>query len=77
MSIFWPFEAYGKDINGKIYPPSSNNHSFILHVMAYFSKWEEAIPLAEVKTLVVSIFLRTYIIYRLGVPKHIYHDNIP
>src|SRR5438270_13039912 len=45
----WPFEAWGIDVMGPIYPPSSRGHRFILAITDYFSKWVEAILLRKVK----------------------------
>ena len=73
----WPFEAWGMDIIGPRNPPSSNGHRFILTVTDYFSKWAEAIALAEVKTAAVLKFLKTNVICRFGVPKRFIHDNGP
>ncbi|KAJ6853189.1 uncharacterized protein M6B38_251610 [Iris pallida] len=73
----WPFEAWGMDIIGPITPPSSRGHRFILAITDYFSKWAEAIPLAEVKTSNVISFLKHHVIYRFGLPRRIIHDNGP
>ena len=37
-----PFSAWGIDIMGKIAPPASNGHEFIVMAVDYFSKWIEA-----------------------------------
>ena len=57
------------DIIGKIYPPSDRGHHFILVATDYFSKWSEAVPLAEVKADTVINFLKNHIICHFGVPK--------
>ncbi|XP_051124847.1 uncharacterized protein LOC127247153 [Andrographis paniculata] len=43
-----PFRGWAMDIIGKIHPPSSRHQSFILMAMDYFTKWIEAVPLANV-----------------------------
>ncbi|KAJ6813181.1 uncharacterized protein M6B38_147455 [Iris pallida] len=73
----WPFEAWGMDIIGPIPPPSSQGHRFILAIADYFSKWAEAVPLAEVKTSNVISFLKRHVIYHFGLPRRIMHDNGP
>ncbi|KAJ6802513.1 uncharacterized protein M6B38_192410 [Iris pallida] len=73
----WPFEAWGIDIVGPITPPSSRGHRFIHAFTDYFSKWAEAVPLAEVKTSNVISFLKHHVIYRFGLPQRIIHDNGP
>ncbi|KAJ6853186.1 uncharacterized protein M6B38_251595 [Iris pallida] len=73
----WPFEAWGIDIIGPITPPSSRGHRFILAITDYFSKWAEAVPLAEVKTSNVISFLKHHVIFRFGLPRRIIHDNGP
>jgi hypothetical protein len=40
----WPFRGWGMDMIGKINPPSSKGHQFILAITDYFTKWVEAIP---------------------------------
>lgn len=65
------------DIIGKIHPPSDKGHHFILAATDNFSKWSEAIPLAEVKADTVINFVKNHIICRFGVPKCLYHDNGP
>ena len=51
---------------GPISPPSSKRHRFILAITDYFSKWAEAIPLREVKTIDVIKFIKYHVVYRLA-----------
>jgi hypothetical protein len=44
----WPFRGWGIDLIGKINPPSSKGHKFVLLATDYFTKWVEAIPLKKV-----------------------------
>jgi len=64
----WPFEAWGIDIIGPISPPSVKGHRFILAITDYFSKWAEAVPLAEVKTTNVINFIKHHAITYLVSP---------
>jgi len=41
----------------------------------YFSKWAEAVPLAEVKTTNVINFIKYHVIHRFDVLKRIIYDN--
>ena len=65
------------DIIEEIHPPSDKGHHFILTAVDYFSKWSEAIPLAEVKANIVINFVKNHSICRFGVPKRLYHDVGP
>jgi hypothetical protein len=40
----WPFRGWGMDMIGKINPPSSKGHQFILAITYYFTKWVEQFP---------------------------------
>ncbi|XP_028074143.1 uncharacterized protein LOC114276559 [Camellia sinensis] len=71
----WPFAAWGMDIIGPFVPPSLAGYRYILAVTDYFSKWAEAVALKDIKSTVVSEFIRTHIIYRFGIPENIIMDN--
>ena len=71
----WPFDAWGIDVVGPFDAPSSRGHKFILAATDYFSRWAEAVPLAEVKSDNCINFLEHNIIYHFGVPHHITSDN--
>ncbi|XP_028067692.1 protein NYNRIN-like [Camellia sinensis] len=63
------------DIIGPFVPPSSAGYRYILTAMDYFSKWAEAVALKDIKSTVVSEFIRTHIIYRFGIPESVIMDN--
>ncbi|XP_028121773.1 protein NYNRIN-like [Camellia sinensis] len=67
--------AWGMDIIGPFVPPSSTGYRYILAATDYFSKWAEAVALKDIKSTVVSEFIRTHIIYRFGIPESIIMDN--
>ena len=67
--------AWGMDIIGPFVPPSSAGYRYILAATDYFSKWAEAVALKDIKSTVVSEFIRTHIIYRFGIPESIIMDN--
>ncbi|XP_058202996.1 uncharacterized protein LOC131317464 [Rhododendron vialii] len=54
---------------------SSAGHLYILAATDYFSKWAEAILAKEVKKETVVDFIKSNIIFRYGVPRHIIIDN--
>ncbi|XP_026399920.1 uncharacterized protein K02A2.6-like [Papaver somniferum] len=70
-----PFYGWGLDIIGKINPPSSKQHEYIITATEYFTKWVEAIPLRGTTGATIAAFIEEYIICRFGVPKHIMTDN--
>ncbi|XP_051145292.1 uncharacterized protein LOC127261129 [Andrographis paniculata] len=63
------------DIIGKIHPPSSKRHSFILVATDYFKKWIEAVPLTNVTYQEVIKFIKEHIIHRYGIPQTITTDQ--
>lgn len=60
---------------GKIHPPSSNGHKFIIIATEYFTKWIEAIPLTHITGKQIATFILNYIICWYGVPLSIITDN--
>jgi hypothetical protein len=54
----WPFRGWGMDMIGKINPPSSKGHQFILAITDYFTKWVEAIPMKSVASKDVINFVK-------------------
>jgi len=59
----WLFEAWGIDVIGPISPLSVRSHQFILAIIDYFTKWAEAVLLAEVKTSNVINFIKHHVIH--------------
>ncbi|XP_050229198.1 uncharacterized protein LOC126678339 [Mercurialis annua] len=41
----WPFRGWAVDLIGKVYPGSSDGHTFVIIATCYFTKWVEAKPL--------------------------------
>ncbi|XP_026428311.1 uncharacterized protein LOC113324202 [Papaver somniferum] len=75
ISSSWPFYSWGLDIIGKINPPSSKHHEYIITATEYSTKWVEAIPLRGTTGATIAAFIKEHIIWRFGVPKHIITDN--
>jgi hypothetical protein len=71
----WPFRGWGMDMIGKINPPSSKGHQFILAIMDYFTKWVEAVPMKSVASRDVIQFVKEHIIHRFGIPRTITTDG--
>ncbi|GKV01604.1 hypothetical protein SLEP1_g14149 [Rubroshorea leprosula] len=71
----WPFRGWAIDLIGKIYPPSSKGHSFIIVATNYFTKWVEARPMKKVEQGDVITFIKEDLIHRFGLPKTITSDQ--
>src|SRR3989440_3101005 len=71
----WPFSAWGIDIIGKIYPPASNGHEFIVVAVDYFSRWIEAQSFKKLGAKQMASFIEKSIFCRFGIPHHIVSDN--
>jgi hypothetical protein len=63
------------DMIGKINPPSSKGHQFILAVIDYFTKWVEAVPMKPVTSRDVINFIKEHVIHRFGIPQTITTDG--
>jgi hypothetical protein len=64
----WPFRGWGMDMIGKINPPPSKGHQYILGITDYFTKWVEAIPMKSVTSKGVVNFIKEHVIHRFGIP---------
>jgi hypothetical protein len=60
---------------GKINPPSSKGHQFILAITDYFTKWVEAIPMKSVASRDVIQFIKEHVIQRFEIPQTITTDG--
>jgi transposase InsO family protein len=60
---------------GKINPPSSNDHQYILAIMDCFTKWVEPIPMKSVTSKDVINFIKEHVIHRFGIPQTIMTDG--
>jgi hypothetical protein len=65
----WPFRSWGMDMIGKISPPSSKGHQYVLAIMDYFTKWVEAMPMKTVTSKDVINFTKEHVIHRFGIPQ--------
>ena len=52
------------DLIGKIHPPPSKHHTFIIVATNYFTKFVEAQPLVNMTQADVIWFIKTQIIYQ-------------
>jgi hypothetical protein len=71
----WSFRGWGMDIIGKINPPSSKGHQYILAITDYFTKWVEAIPMKIVTSKDLINFIKEHVIHRFGIPQTITTDG--
>lgn len=71
----WPFRGWAIDLIGKIYPPSSKQHTFIIVATDFFTKWIEDIPLKEISQKSIINFVCDHMIYRFGIPKTLTMDH--
>jgi hypothetical protein len=63
------------DMIGKINPPSSKGHQFILAITNYFTKWVEAVPMKMVASKDVINFVKEHVVHRFGIPQTITTDG--
>ncbi|XP_043699821.1 uncharacterized protein LOC122650471 [Telopea speciosissima] len=65
----WPFRGWAMDLIGKITPPATRGHCFIIVATDYFTKWVEAVPMKGFSQAEVIQFLKGHIIHRFGLPE--------
>lgn len=75
ISVDGPFQKWGLDFIGEIYPPSSGHHRWILTTTDYFIKWIEAISTRNATDKVVIKFLEENIFARFRCLGKIITDN--
>ncbi|XP_050211463.1 uncharacterized protein LOC126661652 [Mercurialis annua] len=71
----WPFKGWAIDLIGKIYHPSSKNHSFIIVATDYFTKWVVGKPLVKAEQKDVIKFIKEEIIHQFGIPQSVTTDQ--
>ncbi|XP_059671149.1 uncharacterized protein LOC132316693 [Cornus florida] len=71
----WLFRGWALDFIGKITPPSTDDHTYIVVATDYFTKWVEAIPLKSCVQSTVMDFIEKHIIHRFRIPKTITTDR--
>ncbi|GKV15421.1 hypothetical protein SLEP1_g26217 [Rubroshorea leprosula] len=70
-----PFRGWAINLIGKVYPPSSRQHSFIIVATDYFTKWVEAKPMKKVDQTDIIKFLKEDIIHKFGLPETVTSDQ--
>jgi len=68
-----PWSRVSIDITGP-HPKSSNQHQYILTLVDHFSKWAEALPIANHTAPTVARALMTNVFSRFGAPRQILSD---
>lgn len=71
-----PFQLWGINFIGEIYPTSSTQHRWILIATDYFTNWIEGIPTRQATDMVIIQFLESNIFSRFGCPHKIITDNV-
>ncbi|XP_050222280.1 uncharacterized protein LOC126672372 [Mercurialis annua] len=71
----WPFRGWAVDLIGKIYPGSSDGHTFVIIATCYLTKWVEAKPLKSRTKEAVIKFFKEHIVHRHGLPESITTDK--
>ena len=71
-----PWERVSVDITGP-HPRSSRQNQYILTCLCNFSKWAEAIPIANHTANTVARALMTHVFSRFGAPVHLLTDRGP
>ncbi|PIN02262.1 hypothetical protein CDL12_25226 [Handroanthus impetiginosus] len=75
MVASWPFDIWGFDVVGFIFPKSSCGHAYTLAAPNYLSKWAKIVPLKKVRKKIVIEFIWCNLIFRYGVPRYIITDG--
>jgi hypothetical protein len=68
-------QRWGLDFIGKIHPPSTKGHCFVIVATDYFTKWTEVIPLKNMTHKEVTGFIMEHIIHRFGIPQTLTTDQ--
>ena len=63
------------DFIGKINPPSTKGHCFVLVATDYFTKWTEAVPLKNMTHREVIEFITEHIVHRFGISQTLTTDQ--
>jgi transposase InsO family protein len=71
-----PWERVSVDITGP-HPRSSRSNQYIMTLVDHFSKWAEAIPLANHTAPTVARALMTHVFSRYGAPRQLLTDRGP
>jgi hypothetical protein len=71
----WPFRGWELNFIGKIHPPSTRGHCFVIVATDYFTKWTEAIPVENMTHKEVIGFIIEHIIHRFGIPQTLTTDQ--
>jgi hypothetical protein len=71
-----PWERVSVDITGP-HPRSSRSNQYILTLVDHFSKWAEAIPLANHTAPVVARALMVHVFSKFGAPRQLLTDRGP
>ena len=65
-----PFDRVAVDLVGPIFPPTGRGNKYILTMMAYATRYPEAVPLKDIQAETLAEAL-VNMLTRVGVPKEI------
>ncbi|XP_059658574.1 uncharacterized protein LOC132304891 [Cornus florida] len=71
----WPFRGWGLNLIGKVNPPSSEGHHWVIVAIDYFTKWVEAKACKTIDLQTVINFMEQHIVHRFGIPEKFISDN--
>ncbi|XP_059627051.1 uncharacterized protein LOC132269832 [Cornus florida] len=71
----WPFRGWGLDLIGKVNPPSSEGHHWVIVATDYFTKWVEAKACKMVDQQTIINFMEQHIVHRFGIPETLVSNN--
>ena len=74
ISSLWPFTQWELDILGP-FPRATGNRRFVLVAVDYFTKWAEAVAVANIRDVDVKKFVWKNIVTRFGVLNTLISDN--
>ncbi|CAH8585581.1 unnamed protein product, partial [Dicrocoelium dendriticum] len=74
MNAGYPNEIVGVDLVGPL-PETSRGHRYILVMVDYFTKWCEAVPIAQADTVTVATAMVNHWVCHWGAPGQLHSDR--
>ncbi|XP_074327919.1 uncharacterized protein LOC141665833 [Apium graveolens] len=70
----WPFAIWRIDLIGEM-PKAKGDVKYVVVAVDYFTKWEEAMPLAAITAKKIRDFVFNSIVCRFGIPYKLVSNN--